>query len=82
MDGEATFRPSGAVSQLIASHIQLATPANDVWEQAPRPRPRSMEEIKPRKPSPPGLSLIDRVFGKWPGDETSEELLAALERIS
>jgi hypothetical protein len=41
-----------------------------------------MEEIKPRKPSPPGLSLIDRVFGKWPGDETSEELLAALERIS
>jgi len=25
---------------------------------------------------------MDRLFGKWPGDERSEELLAALERIS
>src|SRR3712207_1473033 len=35
-------------------------------------------DLKPHNPPPPGTSGMDRVFGKWPGDESEEELLAAL----
>jgi hypothetical protein len=81
VDGEARFRPSGAVSLIIASNIQPATAADAVWEQLPRPRPRSLAELKPRTPPPPGSNGMERVFGHWPGDETTEELLAALKAI-
>jgi hypothetical protein len=81
VDGEARFRPSGAVSLIIASHIQPATPADEIWERVPRPRPRSLEEVKPRTPVPKGANVMDRIWGRWPGDETTEELLAALRKI-
>ena len=37
-----------------------------------------------RKPTalPPGKTLDDMVMGKWPGDETDEEIRAALEELS
>jgi hypothetical protein len=82
VDGEARFRPSGTVSALLASHIQAATPADAGWERVPRPRPRSLEDLKPRTAVPPGTNRMERVFGHWPGDETEEELLAALEKMS
>jgi hypothetical protein len=82
VDGEAVFRPSGSVSRIIASHIQPATPSDTVWEQIPRPRPRSLEELRPRIPPPAGSNGMDQVFGQWPGDETEEELLAALKKMS
>lgn len=82
VDGEARFRPSGAVSTLLASLIQAATPADAGWERVPRPRPRSLEDLKPRTAAPPGTNRMERVFGHWPGDETEEELLAALEKMS
>lgn len=37
---------------------------------------------RPGKPLPPGKTLADMVLGKWPGDETDEEISAALERLS
>jgi hypothetical protein len=82
VDGEAWFRPSGAVAQIIANHIRLATPKDDIWEQVPRPRPRSIEELKPRTPVPPGANVMDLIWGRWPGDESEEEVLKALEELS
>ena len=35
--------------------------------------------LKPRNPATDGTNGLHRVIGKWPGDETEEELLA-LER--
>jgi hypothetical protein len=37
-----------------------------------------------RKPTPlpPGKTLDDMVRGKWPGDETDEQIRAALEELS
>jgi hypothetical protein len=78
VDGEVHFRPSGAVSLIIARHIQEATPADAIWERIPRPRPRSVDEVKPAKQAPPGTNPMALIFGRWPGDETEEELLAAL----
>ena len=45
--------------------------------------PQSLDELKPRKPLPPGKTLKDvrEELGPWPGDETDEELLAALKTL-
>lgn len=36
----------------------------------------------PPRPLPPGKTLADVLAGQWPGDETDEEILAALEELS
>ncbi len=43
--------------------------------------PQSLDELKPRKQPPPGKTAMEMVIGKWPGDETEEELLAALKAL-
>jgi hypothetical protein len=45
--------------------------------------PQSLDELKPRNPLPPGKTLKDvrDELGPWPGDETDEELLAALKSM-
>jgi hypothetical protein len=45
--------------------------------------PQSLDELVPRKPLPPGKTLKDirEELGPWPGDETDEELFAALKSI-
>lgn len=44
--------------------------------------PQSLSELKPRVQPPPGKTIRD-MFPKepWPGDETDEELLAALKAM-
>ena len=43
--------------------------------------PQSLDELKPRKEPPPGKTAMEMVYGQWPGDETEEELLAALKAL-
>lgn len=43
--------------------------------------PQSLDELKPRKQPPPGKTAMEMVYGQWPGDETEEELLAALKAL-
>lgn len=47
-----------------------------------RERPQSLDELKPRRPSPPGMNGLAYIAGKWPGDETDEEIDRALEELS
>ena len=49
-------------------------------ERVAEARARSAH-LQPRNPPPPGTSGMDRVYGKWPGDETDEEVEATLEAI-
>lgn len=81
VDGVAHFRPSGAVATIVAGHIQLATPKDDVWDQMPRPQPRSLDEVLAPEEVSPYRNPVDAVWGKWPGDETIEELMEALEKV-
>ena len=42
----------------------------------------SLTELRPRMALAPGSNGMEHVFGNWPsGDETDEEILAALEAI-
>ena len=43
--------------------------------------PQSLDELKPRVPPPPGMTAMQFIEGKWPGDETEEELLAMLKAM-
>lgn len=81
VEGEVRFRPSGAFARLIAQHIQEASPADAIWEEPPRPHPRSLAELGPRIAPPAGSNGMDQVFGRWPADETTEELLDGLKAI-
>jgi hypothetical protein len=51
-------------------------------EEARAARQRLEEAIEPGRPLPPGTTLFDAVAGKWPGDESDEEVARALRELS
>lgn len=59
-----------------------AVMARLIAELKHRPVPQSLDEIKPRRLPPPGKTAMQMVVGQWPGDETDEEIRAALEELS
>lgn len=82
VDGEATFRPSGAVSVLAASSIRPASAADAIWERTPHATPRNIEELLPHHATTHGTNAFGRLYGRWPGQETDEEIEAALLEMS
>lgn len=65
----------------------------DLWAEKPTPEqiaeelknwhtPQSLAELKPRVQPPPGKTIRDMLPREpWPGDETDQELLAALKAM-
>lgn len=51
-------------------------------EQVREARARLLATARPACPLPPGKTLEDVIVGKWPGDETDEEIARALEDLS
>src|SRR5438876_681809 len=45
-------------------------------------RERILAATPPPRELPEGKTIFDVVMGKWPGDETDEQVLAALEKLS
>ena len=43
--------------------------------------PQSLAELKPRRLPPPGKTAMEMIQGQWPGEETTEELLAQLKAL-
>lgn len=43
--------------------------------------PQSLAELKPRRLPPPGKTAMQMIMGQWPGEETTEELLAQLKAL-
>lgn len=60
----------------------IARRANRTPEEVAAIRDEYLALARPAKEPPPGKTWADMVIGKWPGDETDEEILAALERLS
>jgi len=64
------------------AHGRLRTPKEVVREALLLLRERTPEEVpRPQQVRPPALQLSD-VMGQWPGDESDEEVFAALEKLS
>lgn len=77
LEGSVTFRPSGDALRIEAESAFLATPGDVLWAQLPKVEP-TVSRVRPSV-SPTGL---DAFFGKWPGDETDEQLVKAMKDLS
>jgi hypothetical protein len=55
---------------------------NRTPEQKQADRAEAMKTVRKGRPLPEGKTLSDVVVGSWPGDETDEQILEALERLS
>jgi hypothetical protein len=79
--GTAFFRPSGSLLRIDADSIDPAGPEAAVWARVPAPLFRDADVTTLRQPQ--GMrSGVNAIIGQWPGDETEEELAAALRELS
>lgn len=60
----------------------IAEMKNRAPEEIAETQAHAIAACKPRNEIPPGKTLFDMVAGKWPGDETDEQIKEALERLS
>ena len=81
--GTAHFRPSGALARVDAERVE---PASDrelaLWQAAPVSFATEGQELRNLRQPQGKRSGINAIIGQWPGDETEEELRAALESLS
>jgi hypothetical protein len=67
---------SGALDRAVAKMM------NRTPEEAEAARARLFQQSRAPREIPHGQTLHDVVYGKWPGEESAEEILAALEKLS
>ena len=75
--GAENAKQRNAPSEGDFAVLQTRTP-----EQIAEARERVLAHSRRAKPLPPGKTLEDMVFGKWPGEETDKEINTALEDLS
>lgn len=82
VSGYAKFRPSGSLLRIEAERLEPAS-ENDVAVFAAPPAPL-FQALEPRdlRRSQDSRSGVAAIFGKWPGDETDEQVEAALAELS
>jgi hypothetical protein len=80
LTGAVHFRPSGVPLRVEAAHLDLAT-VNDlaIFSKIPRPMDRRLDprDLFRFQGSHSGINAI---FGQWPGEESADDLIAALEQ--
>ena len=80
VSGVAMFRASGKLLRVEVEYIGPAREADAMWEKLPAPRPGPGAPVFRPEPQDEHTG-VNAIFGIWPGDETDEELLAALKEI-
>lgn len=82
VSGIAHFTSTGEVLTLEAEQITIAkTHDLKIWGKVPTPLFRSFKLSDFKVPQGPD-SGMSAIYGTWPGDETDEEILKALEELS
>jgi hypothetical protein len=79
LEGLIAFRPSGDALRIEVESAFPAASGDVIWAQLPRAEPMVS---RARASLSPALAGLDDFFGKWPGDETDEELAVALKELS
>lgn len=79
VSGMAHYRPSGRLLLIDGESIAAARPEDTVFQRAPVPR-RQRFMLDTAGPSDP--RGVESFFGTWPGDESDDQLLAALAAIA
>lgn len=81
VSGLAFFRPSGTIRRIEVEHVEAAHGDVSVWAEVPRPLRVAPDPLRLRRAQTPTTGL-GAVFGKWPGNESDDEVFAALEALS
>ena len=79
--GEAVFRASGRPLRIDAEDVLPAEDVGGFFSKLPEPKRRRLEIREPARGQQGKRGLV-AVVGKWPGDETDEQVLAALKELS
>jgi hypothetical protein len=79
--GTAVYRASGRLLRIEAEAVKQGENEPGIFSQMPVPSHAKLDVSKLRKPQGPrsGMAVI---MGQWPGDESDDEIQAALERLS
>ncbi len=81
--GTAHFRPSGALARVDAERVEPASERDlALWQAPPISSATAGQELRGLRLPQGRRSGINALVGQWPGDETEEELVAALEALS
>lgn len=82
VSGLARFRPSGKLLRVDAERIVSGTERDvEAWSVVPRPLDGKRAVRETWQPQGPDTGL-NAIIGKWPGDETDEEIFRLLEEMS
>ena len=77
VSGTIHYRPSGRAHHIRVESITRAREADRLFRTLPEPSGPAVAERLPQDES----SGVNAFFGKWPGEETEEQLLDALRAI-
>jgi hypothetical protein len=80
INGTVTYRPSGAVLRFDAETVDAATSADRLFSKLPVASGPSLRKSHSLQPQSAALGM-KAVFGKWPGDETDDEVLRTLAEV-
>ncbi len=78
VEGLAVFRASGSLLRIEADDMAPCAEADRFFSVIPEPCSGSLDERELRQ-TQTRRSGVAAIFGEWPGDETEEEILAALK---
>lgn len=79
--GMAVFRPSGHLLRIDATEVRLATTHDSFFAKLPEPRVKRLTKTLLHRLGKENGG-IGRTFGKWPGNETDEEIESVLRELS
>lgn len=79
--GTSVFRASGNLLRVEAESIDDGANASSLFSTPPVASGSRLDPNRLRKPQGPRSGMA-AIMGRWPGDETEEEIAAALEQIS
>jgi hypothetical protein len=78
--GRAVYRPSGRSLRLDAELVEAGPDESAFWSRIPAAKGRKLDLQSLRQPQTPQSGFAN-LIGKWPRDETEEEILDALKRM-
>jgi len=79
--GRAVYRPSGRLLRIDADEIVPATDKDQFFARIPEVTPPN-RNLKQRINQQATGRGIEAIIGKWPGDETDEQIYEVLDRLS
>jgi hypothetical protein len=79
--GTAVFRPSGSLLRIEADSVDAAGAEAAVWARVPGPLFPGLDMTALRQPQG-SKSGVNAIIGRWPGEESDEEIAAALRELS